>query len=221
MLHEASTVAKAIEKAWTDSGKPLEFSINILEVGEKNFLGLSKHPAIVSITYDPTKRQAKTSDKRLTDRREVIQKKPMPSPVRLGSRDMREIRKDLPEKGRLGSLPLRQRQPFQATQQLTRDEEIWSTELVNDIKGWFKEIIDLVGIQITYDVKVDRRMLQINFAQGLFSGAEEDRQFFVGLSYLLIQFLKKKHKKRLHGYHLVIRAKDYASNEQNKGPSLK
>ena len=41
MLHEASTVAKAIEKAWTESGKPLEFTIKIHEVGEKNFFGMT------------------------------------------------------------------------------------------------------------------------------------------------------------------------------------
>src|SRR3989304_9153035 len=55
ILHEGASIVKAIEKAWKESGKPSEFTVNVLEVGEKNFLGLTKRPAVVSISYDPRK----------------------------------------------------------------------------------------------------------------------------------------------------------------------
>ena len=55
MLHEASSIISAIEKAWTESGKPSEFTIKILEEGEKGFLGFAKRPAIVSITFNAVK----------------------------------------------------------------------------------------------------------------------------------------------------------------------
>ena len=60
MLHEASSIINAIEKAWTESGKPSEFTIKILEEGQKGFLGFTKRPAIVSITFNAVKAPEKS-----------------------------------------------------------------------------------------------------------------------------------------------------------------
>ncbi len=53
VLHEASSILKAIEKAWEASGKPTEFTVKVLEQGEKKFWFFSSRPAIVSISFDP------------------------------------------------------------------------------------------------------------------------------------------------------------------------
>lgn len=53
VLHEASSILKAVEKAWEASGKPTEFTVKVLEQGEKKFLFFSSRPAIVSISFDP------------------------------------------------------------------------------------------------------------------------------------------------------------------------
>src|SRR5258708_17435903 len=79
MLHEASSVIKAIEKAWIESGKPLEFTINIHEVEEKNFFGFTKRPAIVSITYDPRKQPNKNFDKKEAPSAPSRQSRPQPA----------------------------------------------------------------------------------------------------------------------------------------------
>ena len=52
VLHEASSILKAIEKAWEASGKPSEFSVKVLEEGESKFFFFSSKPAIVSISFD-------------------------------------------------------------------------------------------------------------------------------------------------------------------------
>src|SRR3990172_11151897 len=55
MLHEASSIMKAIEKAWNESGQPTEFTVKVLEEGEKGFLWFSKNPAVISLSFDPKK----------------------------------------------------------------------------------------------------------------------------------------------------------------------
>ncbi|MBM3886375.1 hypothetical protein FJ364_00455 [Candidatus Dependentiae bacterium] len=52
VLHEASSILKAIEKAWEASGKPSEFNVKVLEQGEKKLWVFTSKPAIVSISFD-------------------------------------------------------------------------------------------------------------------------------------------------------------------------
>jgi predicted RNA-binding protein Jag len=197
MLHEAATVAKAVEKAWTDSGRPSEFTIKIHEMGERNFLGFNKRPAIVSIIYDPRSQATPSGEKRAVQ--------PPLRPDRQQSQGMRER----PEQRR--RQVYEKRSPLVTRPLQEPQADVWVPELTTDVEQWFKEIVGLLEIQIPYTTKIDRRAFYLLFDRGVFSSPDEDRQFFAGLSHLLVQFLKKKHKKKLRGYHLVISAKDYAA----------
>ncbi len=206
MLHEASTILKAIEKAWVESGKPRAFTINVLEMGEKNFLGFAKHPAIVSITYDPVSAtEGKIDEKKQQVKREFAPRPQRPLPDRGIKKDYRDSR-DVREPRKVDDRRIEERR------RVEQPETFWAPELVNDIRTWFKELVDLMDIQITYEYNVDKRMLFVTFQKNIMSTPDEDRQLFVGLSHLLIQFLKKKYKRKLQGYHLVIKTKDYAAN---------
>jgi predicted RNA-binding protein Jag len=202
MLHEAATVAKAIEKAWTESGKPSEFTIKIHEMGEKNFLGFNKRPAIVSIIYDPRSQIAPSGDKK------VIQ------PQQRQERYQQQGQRERGDQRRKQQQPADKRQPMvtrPVQEILPPPVEAWTQELVTDIEQGLKEIMAIMDIRIPYATRVDRRALYIIFERGIFPTVDEDRQLFAGLSHLLVQFLKKKHKKKLRGYHLVLSAKDYAA----------
>ena len=59
MLHEAPSIQKAIEQAWTAAGNPSEFTIKVLDAGEKGLLWFVKRPAIISISYEPKKNPGK------------------------------------------------------------------------------------------------------------------------------------------------------------------
>lgn len=53
LVEEASSITKAIEKAWTRAGMPLEFSVKIFETPEAGFLGLTtKKSAKVGIFFE-------------------------------------------------------------------------------------------------------------------------------------------------------------------------
>ena len=51
VLQEASSVEKAIAQAWLTAGMPQDFSVCVLEPGERGFLGFTKKYAVISLTY--------------------------------------------------------------------------------------------------------------------------------------------------------------------------
>ena len=52
LMQEASSLIKAIEKAWENAGKPKEFSIKVFEEPKKNFIGMTVQSAKVGIFFD-------------------------------------------------------------------------------------------------------------------------------------------------------------------------
>ena len=51
VIIEDNSIAKAVEKGWAKAGNPMEFSVQIFEVPEKNFFGLTKSMAKVGIFF--------------------------------------------------------------------------------------------------------------------------------------------------------------------------
>jgi predicted RNA-binding protein Jag len=51
IIEQASSIIKAIEKAWNQAEKPKEFSIKIFEQEERNFFGMSTKPAKIGIFF--------------------------------------------------------------------------------------------------------------------------------------------------------------------------
>jgi len=51
IIEQASSIMKAIEKAWDQAEQPKEFSIKIFEKEERNFFGMSTKPAKVGIFF--------------------------------------------------------------------------------------------------------------------------------------------------------------------------
>jgi hypothetical protein len=52
LVEEASSIFKAIEKAWTRAEKPQSFSVKVYEEPQSGFLGFNSKPAKVGIFYD-------------------------------------------------------------------------------------------------------------------------------------------------------------------------
>ncbi len=50
IFQEASTLGKAVQKAWEDAGSPNSFSIKVLKVGEGGFFGFGGIPYTVSLS---------------------------------------------------------------------------------------------------------------------------------------------------------------------------
>ncbi len=54
IMEEASTIFKAIEKAWTRAEKPQSFSVKLLEEPTKNFIGMTVKPAKIAFLFEET-----------------------------------------------------------------------------------------------------------------------------------------------------------------------
>jgi len=61
IVEEASSILKAIEKAWNRAKQPKDFSIKVFEKEVKNFFGFTKKPAKVGLFY--TEQRTESTDK--------------------------------------------------------------------------------------------------------------------------------------------------------------
>jgi predicted RNA-binding protein Jag len=193
LLVQASSVEKAVEKAWADAGMPTEFKIKVLDFGQKGFLGMTKKPAIVSIMYEPQKqiipRQAK---------------KPGRAPKKqLKPRIKKEARQKKVEPKRV---PSKKMEPKKIT---PTEKQFWTDSLIYDVTTWLTEITKTLKISVPFKVKTNKKSLTLTFDRDVLPTREDERLLFSGLSYLLIQFLKKKYKKKYQGYRIVITSKRF------------
>lgn len=214
MLHEASSVTKAIEKAWDDAGKPTEFTIKVLETGEKNFLGMSKRPAIVSITYEPKRQAARQQDHNRSSERKAQPLNNAPKPNRQPSVDARNQVRPLPKREPVKAQPARPIQPKEGVKDLEKNKPneqveplIWQDEWVTFVGGQLKELLALWGTPQEFTSKIDKRMLTFTLDSKLHDDMVEERNVFVSFSYLLMQFFKRNYKKKFRGFQLIITTK--------------
>lgn len=64
IIHEASSIAKAIEQGWIKAGKPQEFSVKVFEEAETNFLGFTTRKAKVGIFFKDASEQHQSRPQR-------------------------------------------------------------------------------------------------------------------------------------------------------------
>lgn len=233
MLHEASSVTKAIEKAWADAGKPTEFAIKVLESGEKNFLGLSKRPAIVSITYEPRKQgggQQGSSRSQERSRGGVYlrptsggQSQPKQAHTQSNTQlKDKPLQRQLPNKKndtpvvqpKPAPMPMRPIQPQQQkpVKEVAKTLEqpellVWQDEWVAFVAKDLKELLALWGSASAFSTKIDKKNLTITLEEHLHADAMEERNVFMAFSYVLVQFLKRNYKKKFRGFQLILMVK--------------
>ncbi|KKQ33419.1 MAG: hypothetical protein US49_C0001G0099 [candidate division TM6 bacterium GW2011_GWF2_37_49] len=228
MLREASSITKAIEKAWIESGKPAEFTIKILEKGEKNFLGMSKRPAIVSITYGPIFGSDRQRNKSFTQVRSF--NKPQASNVNQGvieNRDKQQLQKvAVKEDSKRYDSSLRntgtqtQKREVLVDKAIQADREIisWNAEMADYCTDNLKEILSVLRIESFFIAKINNKNLVIIFDKNIATAVAEDlKSFFASVAHILMQLLKRKYKKRFKGIQIIIN--HTASNDTSNSTS--
>lgn len=212
LLVQASSVEKAVDKAWINAGMPTEFSIKILDFGEKGFLGMTKKYSIVSIFYEP---QKQTSLSQKQQQRPPRQKQQAPARrERTQRHDTRDQKQQAPRpkpkpKPRQGAQDRQQERTNQTRPQARPQEKpqeriFWPEPLVESVTKWLKELTTKLSITTTFKAKTNRKALTITFDENVLEAQDAERLLFSSFSYLLMQFLKKEHKKKFQGYQLII-----------------
>lgn len=223
MLHEASSIINAIEKAWTESGKPSEFTIKILEEGKRGFLGLAKLPAIVSITFNSVKSPEKSAFKeREIQHRDAQQRRQKPGfAPRQADKPERNQQQDCGRMQSADSQEFVRRQQQAANSKLVQaklekkviqnqgalvpeESQVWIPEWINFVSQGLRDLLKLLPFQANFTTKIDKKILSIMFDKPLMENEDENRAVSASISYILMQYLKRKYKKKFRGYQILV-----------------
>ncbi|MBD3231978.1 hypothetical protein GF322_04965 [Candidatus Dependentiae bacterium] len=201
MLQEAATVFKAIEKAWLSCGKPDKFTVKVLEYEDKNFWGLTKKPAVISFTYDSNELKEKT----VYDFKAKTQNKNI----------NRFVKNDLYKENKTKSAKT-ERYLDEKKEQLKKkniSERFWTKEIVHDVLSYLKDLIGILGVKISIKYKIDQKILNIYFDKKILNETDDEKIFYISLSHIIMQFLKKKYKKKFKNYYLIINMESTGIND--------
>jgi predicted RNA-binding protein Jag len=214
ILQEAPSVVKAVEKAWALAGNPQEFTVKVLESGKKNFLGITRKPAIISLIYDP---------KTVPEKPVVEAKKPQ-APQRKGRKP--EVRAEgTREQRKKMQAPAKTRQVSRSQQDLQERERVelkldlsagWTSELSKDIESWIRTALKTMNITTPMSVTIDNRLLRFHFDGTVLEGIDEERMLFASFAYLFLQGLKKKYKNKFKGFHIVLTSEQQLAEKKEE-----
>ncbi len=188
VFQEDVTVAKAIEKAWESAGKPVEFTVRIHDIGERGFLGFSKKPAVISLLFDP---KLQTVEETVVASKGIVTKK-------------KKNLKGESERSKMGKA------------RRGTKSAMWDEELLKDVEIWLNDIFSILRLKVSYKFQVTKKMLRINFLTSILPNSDDESSFISSAIYLLMQFLKKKHKRKLDGYQILTNNFSTNGSAKNK-----
>jgi len=218
IIEQASSIIKAIEKAWNQADNPKEFSIKIFEKEEKNFFGLTTKPAKIGIFY--------------TDK-PIIHEKSVPKP-RLEIKEPRpNIKESAPKQAptleksqqdRLEQVRTEQPHPTQqkpiarpsAPSQNNRSENTpaekpqrvaaaWNDTMVNSTQTWLKKTLALMGMTaITFTTEIAGKNLKLTFNQPLLSESAHEQQLFRSFAHLIMSSLRNQYKQEIKDLKVIL-----------------
>ncbi len=209
LMEEASSISKAIEKGWTNAGKPKEFTIKIYEEPEKNFIGMTTKPAKIGIFFTEPKPQQADTRQRGKQREQRV---PTPQQQQQSRSTERAIERAVAERAPVERAPLREqprREPKPAEERPPKTQEdlgpIWGDDMILSAKEWITEILQHMGFgHIQFTIAPQRFHLKINFAQSVLEDKDKQKHLFAILSGLLLTMLKRQYKRPLRGYKIVL-----------------
>lgn len=89
-----------------------------------------------------------------------------------------------------------------------KSEQPWSPDLINSVKTYLDDTLKMLDITDKYELEANHLYLKIIFDGIVFNDAQRQKQLFSSLAMLIIQMLKKKFKRPLKGYKLILQNKE-------------
>lgn len=185
IIQEASSVLKAIEKAWVSAEKPQEFTIKIFEESEKNFIGMTVKPAKIGIFF--TEESLPKKDNR--PKKETFKRK-IP-PIKKQTTKSVEKKEEAP----VTVVP----------EQKPQKRVMWTNEMIEAARKWIDNALKAMEKpSINFTTDVNNYYLRFVFDQPVAATDEKERELFRSFSFLLLQTLKRKFKRPLRGFKVVL-----------------
>ena len=199
IVEEASSVAKAIEKGWTQAGKPQEFSIKVFEVEQKNFLGITTKSAKIAIYYH---------DKNIVPKQDYIEKRPYQAqPQAKKPSRTTPHNQPRPSSQQPAHIPTQRILPV-AEQPERAPRDVWSEEMIKTAQEWVKETLSLMNLSHrSFTVEAKNYYLKFNFDGPLIEDIERERLLFRSLAHLVMQILRNRFKKGFRGFKIILNSR--------------
>jgi hypothetical protein len=194
IMQEASSIIKALEKAWTSAGQPREFSVKVYEEPEKNFLGMTTKSAKIGIFFQ--------------EKPAVAEKKEQKPKIRAEAPPAKVVeQKKQPSQKQPVVKPLLARKPEETKiQQAQRQQRvIWTDDMVSSASTWIRGALKAMDkSNISFTSSANNYYLRFTFNAPIGESSEKERHIFRSLSFLLLQSLKRQLKRPLRGFKVVL-----------------
>lgn len=177
IMQEASSISKAIEHAWDRAGKPVEFTVKVLEIPERNLFGMiTIKSAKVAIFFDEKKILAQQAIQ-MEKRRSSYKKESVPRPIK------------------------KQVSSGEAVAQRSR----WKSEMVEFSIQWLREILHIMKLSnITFTTSTTMNGLTFHLQSSVTGSEYKDRLLFTSFSYLLLAALRQKFKQAFKNFKVIL-----------------
>jgi len=186
IIQEAASIAKAIEQGWQKAGKPQSFSIKVLELEEKNFLGMTKKPAKIAFFFEEkTQTEKRTSDKL---------KKPK---IQEERKSKKRIEKKV-EKSQ-------EKKPRKIVKKPTEKKSPWTDPMATEAKKWTQDVLQMMKLpRVKYSTTTFKNNIKFHFEAPLLENKNEQKILFSSFALLLMQTLRNKFKKQLRNMSAIF-----------------
>jgi len=198
IMEQASSIIKAIEKAWISADRPKEFSVKIFEKEEKNFFGITTKPAKIGIFFsDKTSfSQEKTGQKprsEIKDQRVEIAKK-----HQAASTVKPTITKHIvAEKSKTTDL-------LQKTQS-QRIPTTWNNSMIDSASTWINKILNLMNMNsVSFNSEVSGKILKLTFSEPLLENPLIEKNLFRSIAHLIMASLRNQYKQEIKDLKIVL-----------------
>ncbi len=179
IVEEASSIVKAIEKAWIRAGKPASFQVKVFEEPQKNFFGLTIRSAKIGLFF--------------AEQVEKIEKT---------SKSPRKEKRQLPKTSKVDCEVPKEASERRQKKQKSR----WTAEMVKLSREWLDLMFKTMGIRgVSYSIDSKGYYLNVLFKAPIFADKSKDQVFFKNISHLMMQMLRTKLKRGLVGYKIVLK----------------
>lgn len=227
IMEQASSIIKAIEKAWDRAEKPKEFSIKIFEKEEKNFFGMTTKPAKIGIFFE----DKATHEKPVGARPEVTQQRPEKKELHqkqppTQKPQFRSVKtKNEPQKSSKPIPPVKKEQSIATetpkTSSVHSDPSAssgvnavegrnsvassWNDELISTTKTWLKKTLSFMGMEnIDFTQEIAGKILKLTFNEPLIADVMQEKMLFRSFAHLIMASLRNQYKQEIKNLKVVL-----------------
>ena len=232
IMEQASSIIKAIEKAWISAESPKEFTVKIFEKEEKNFFGMTTKPAKIGIFFsDKTYSQDKPHHKSRTENQPEVKechdfakassdrtadKQLRPATNKQGEqcapKQQNKPAAHTPAKPsspvKPESAPKKNDAPRAATEQPEQPRRMpaaWNETMINTTTAWIKNTLSLMGMHaVDFSTDIAGKNLKLTFTKPLIENPIVEKQLFRSIAHLIMASLRNQYKQDIKDLKVVL-----------------